>query len=649
MEKNYYILFTNRFISVCILLWVFSYKIVAQTPTDSTSAKQFPAVDILSKNYKISETGIKTTTPDSALKYINNYKDLADIINLNSTAYIKNYGNGGLATVSFRGTGAEHTNVLWNGFQFNNPALGLTDLSGLASNSNEKITMLAGGNATAAGSGAIGGSVLIDQDYEKKDAINFSGNYNTIGGYTNAFSANMGSDKLVFNLSIVDRENNNNFKYINPFKLGNPLEQMPSVKSSKRTFNGSVLYQFSKNLSFKLLSLYNTYRLEIQAPIGIDIIQGTRDGLNMVNGIHLDFKSNGGITQIKTGLLNQNETYDGRPANYQHSQTNITQWQNTAEHFFNIMKTGKSEHKFSFALEHQFIKGEQTNYNIKRIENRTAVMIRYKLNLKKRFQISANIREQYYSNSKPFFSPFVGLQYILSQKNRYIILLKSNATKGFRLPTFNERYYQPGGNINIKPENTKQVEAGLVYKYCSELFKHDIEITYYYNHIYNRVVWTNLNSPSYPEPINLKETKINGVELVYSITTRCKKIGIRSQLAATYTQSLNISPSLKGRQMIYIPPFKCNWWTEIKYKNTSLVYLLQQIGARYTNLDNTDWLEPYLVQNIYIQQQIKFRKLDLLGSLKFINLGNVYYQTLQNYALPGRYIETSIIINIKQK
>lgn len=240
------------------------------------------------------------------------------------------------------------------------------------------------------------------------------------------------------------------------------------------------------------------------------------------------------------------------------------------------------------------------------------------------------------------------------QKYKNTLLVKSNATKGFRLPTFNERYYQPGGNINIKPENTKQFEVGLVYKYMGKKFKHDLEFTYYYNNMYNRVVWINLNSPVYVEPINLRETKINGLEFIYTTAAKYKKVDIKSHFNLGYTQSLNVisnpvfSSRVDYKQMIYIPPFKVNWWTEFKYNKTSIIYLLQQTSLRYTNLDNTDWLQSYLIQNIYLQNIFKVKQAEFIGSLKLINLANAYYQTLQNYALPGRYFEISIILNIKQ-
>ena len=67
-------------------------------------------------------------------------------INLNSTAlgidatledalkksipiYFKNYSYGGISSIDFRGTGAERTQVYWNGMPINSPTLGSFDFS----------------------------------------------------------------------------------------------------------------------------------------------------------------------------------------------------------------------------------------------------------------------------------------------------------------------------------------------------------------------------------------------------------------------------------------------------------------------------------------------------------------------------------------
>ena len=56
---------------------------------------------------------------------------LTDLLQFNTPLAFKSYGPGQLATVSFRGTSANHTAVLWNGIDINQPNLGQTDFSTL--------------------------------------------------------------------------------------------------------------------------------------------------------------------------------------------------------------------------------------------------------------------------------------------------------------------------------------------------------------------------------------------------------------------------------------------------------------------------------------------------------------------------------------
>lgn len=67
----------------------------------------------------------KTTNLDAVTT--KSVENLAQLLQENSTVFIKSYGSGSLASVSFRGTGAGHTRVLWNGVSLNSPMNGQID------------------------------------------------------------------------------------------------------------------------------------------------------------------------------------------------------------------------------------------------------------------------------------------------------------------------------------------------------------------------------------------------------------------------------------------------------------------------------------------------------------------------------------------
>src|ERR1035437_9405047 len=61
-------------------------------------------------------TGNKIQQMDSALLAIYSGNNLADLLAQQSLVFIKSYGPGMLSTPSFRGTQADQTAILWNGF-----------------------------------------------------------------------------------------------------------------------------------------------------------------------------------------------------------------------------------------------------------------------------------------------------------------------------------------------------------------------------------------------------------------------------------------------------------------------------------------------------------------------------------------------------
>lgn len=105
--------------------------------------------------------GQKLQRIDSATLLQFRFGSLTDLLAFNTPLAFKNYGPGQLATVSFRGTSANHTAVLWNGININQPNLGQTDFSTLPIAGFDRLAVQYGSSASVVGSDAVGGSVLL--------------------------------------------------------------------------------------------------------------------------------------------------------------------------------------------------------------------------------------------------------------------------------------------------------------------------------------------------------------------------------------------------------------------------------------------------------------------------------------------------------
>ncbi|NTV83280.1 MAG: Plug domain-containing protein [Bacteroidales bacterium] len=116
--------------------------------------------------------GQSVHTPDSLTRSEYPGASLAELISGSTSAFIRNYGQGSLSTLSFRGTSANHTGLLWNGIRVSPPNIGYLDLSLVQQSFFNNISMLYGGASAMFGSGSIGGGIHL----ENRPVFDKSGN-----------------------------------------------------------------------------------------------------------------------------------------------------------------------------------------------------------------------------------------------------------------------------------------------------------------------------------------------------------------------------------------------------------------------------------------------------------------------------------------
>ncbi len=159
--------------------------------------------------------------------------------------YVKQYGPGSLATSSARGGGAGHTLVLWNGLPIQSPMLGLLDLSLLPLGSFERVRWSPGGATAKWGSGAVGGTLQLDDRPVRTDGIEvaFGGGAGSFG-YREAHAAvRLGADRLQSETRVAYVSADNDFKY-------RPFEAAPKLRQTNADYeqwlvNQSVYWQLS--------------------------------------------------------------------------------------------------------------------------------------------------------------------------------------------------------------------------------------------------------------------------------------------------------------------------------------------------------------------------------------------------------------------
>src|SRR5690554_7718316 len=122
---------------------------------------------------------------DSVVK--RNSNSLTEVLRYNSSIYLKENGYGMVSSPSFRGTNAAQTAVIWNGININSIFTGQADFNILSPLNYDKISIRSGGGGVQYGSGAVGGSVHLNNNFSfhEDDVTNLGlryGSFGTFGG-----------------------------------------------------------------------------------------------------------------------------------------------------------------------------------------------------------------------------------------------------------------------------------------------------------------------------------------------------------------------------------------------------------------------------------------------------------------------------------
>src|SRR6056297_3816481 len=178
---------TFKIIVVCLLIFSingFTEEPDGDIPADTIALEE---VQISAQRMNHFSTGLKISSIEKEL--IEEYKtqSLAELLAMHSQIFIKSYSNGGVTSPSTRGSGANHTAILWNGFNLQDPMNGMTNLSHIPISFIDEIAIQQGGSGALYGSGALGGAIHFNTNpsYNKGFEIKTHQKY---GSYQNIFN-----------------------------------------------------------------------------------------------------------------------------------------------------------------------------------------------------------------------------------------------------------------------------------------------------------------------------------------------------------------------------------------------------------------------------------------------------------------------------
>ena len=644
----------GRFLISIFFSFILAYA-GGQTLTDTIQIKE---VKVFAKR-KPEEAGLKITRPDSLSLASTLTTSLSELISDYSPVFIKSYGRGSVATASFRGTSASHTQILWNGMNLNSPMRGMADLSLLPVFFADKVWLLHGGSSTIKGSGALGGSINLDNKPDWSSKLNVKAVIEEGSFHTHKFflKFNKGSDRLSVNTRLFYETSQNDFKFYNSgiiphredtlenaqyWKTG-ILQELYFRRTREEILTLRFWYQQSRRDLPQLMSYEGSDREEYQNDRQL---RAQFDWKKYSDRFNYNFFS--GINSGRLKYYRSTPEFDFVNEDSESLETG----------FLNHLKiSGKIDEdnygEVSLDANYYQVKAtdivKQTGYREDRFE--TSLMVNMHLRLSERLNAFGLLRSEYYDERFVPFIPAAGLEWQLYSKLPLVLSL--NAARNYHKPALNDLYWLPGGNPGLLPEDGFSGDISLEGNIETGRGRIDNEFTWFYSVINNWIMWQPAASGAYYwEADNVKDVVSGGLEYRLSAEYNLNELRFRSGGNYSYTKTSNVNAvssadRSRGKQLIYIPKHKGNLYLSCTWRKYTLKYDLNYTGKRYTKSSNIESyfeqvLNPYWLSKVVIDKQVEWNNYTL--NLKFTveNIFDNNYQSILWRPMPGRFYSFSL-------
>ncbi|HAD34269.1 MAG TPA: hypothetical protein DCF44_07190, partial [Chitinophagaceae bacterium] len=164
---------------------------------------------------------------DTLLLELHRQMNLQSLLQQNSQAFIKNYGPGGLSTISLRGGSAAQTQIKWQDISLNSALTGLADLSSIPVNLFNQIRIQYNDISEA----GIGGAVILSNinQYAPKH-ISASMGWESLNNQYYNLDLRLGNKKFHHQTRLFRIQQQNQFRFYHPEKDSLlPLEHARNV------------------------------------------------------------------------------------------------------------------------------------------------------------------------------------------------------------------------------------------------------------------------------------------------------------------------------------------------------------------------------------------------------------------------------------
>ncbi|MBI9060096.1 MAG: TonB-dependent receptor [Labilibaculum sp.] len=626
MKLKFLFVLLGSFISLCS----FGQKLGVDTI-------QIESIDIVAPKLNHFSTTEKKVLIDSTLIKRYSGKDLSGLLQKTSLVNISSNGAyGALATVGMRGASGTHTSVNWNGIPVNSLTTGSADVSLINAGSFDQVQVVYGAVGSLYGSGTLGGAIELSNhpDWKKKSSL---GLMSEVGSYSNTKTKIFGkySDKWIsYSGQAFFQYGKNDFSYTDFHDFGSPTERLNNnenraygtiqdlhLKIKENYIDLGVWYQVKEKNIGGLMGIGAPISFQKQRDSSFKAYVGWK---KLIGKFRMEAKS-----AYLSDYLKYTDRGSATNTGYKiFSEIESKRWLNDVNfrYYFSDNWSVDVNGKYNW------LKGITNNYqgNIHENESRLSLAAKYTpligtfiFTYGKEWNSEVNPPEMY---------SFSSLIHLFSN----IIDIRAKASTHYRRPTFNERYWNNSGNVDLKSENGWNYELGLVILQQKALYGDiTIDVNAYKALNDDLIAWQPVSGTLW-KPINIGKTVLQGVDIEVTHLMKVKSNSLRTSLKYAYNDAYNNDKkSVEYKETLAYRPHHI-----VKFSSDYLfgkwdVGVLGTLRS-ITNTWEGDQVDGNLLVDINggYRFNTKFANIKLTGRVE--NLLDESYEIVRFYPMPGR-------------
>lgn len=573
----------------------------------------------------------------------NNQSNTVDKLLLNSNSvYIKNYGAKALSSITYRGTSAAQNDFYWNGVKINSALTGQVDCSLMPIDPSQQFSISSASNA-------IGSRVSMDDKspfyfqapvqfelqtrYLSLNAFDIS---NTVflrhkGFYT---SGNLYYHQGKYDFLVPEGQQGKGYRKQQNSKTTQLSARASVGYSSKAQDVLFAVWWVNTNRQLppvltKLLSQESQYDQSLRVMTRYMFTK--RDNLLGISASFL--KEEMRYRNPELALISDNNSLVSRNELYYR--------RSIKQHMFS------AELGFKYDLEI----GKSTNLLKNRIRNFYELRELFIYTSKNRkVSVNATLYQTFFQK-KVFVSGIAKSKIVFIQPSASMFAMQLSFARTLRFPSLNDLFWAGAGNPNLNPEKGWKGDIHLekqITQYAN------LKVGAYGQYVQDWILWHPVTA-AYWQPENLKKVYGYGVELEAVVGKRKTNdhnwfvyaIGIYS-----WNKMINLEPSSvndlsKGKQLIYVPQHRLTSSLVAGFKGFQTTFDVSYTGKVYTSTDNTEALPAFMLMDIHLSKVFLIQRQAITLGFAVCNLANTFYQTMPFRAMPGRYFECSVKLNLK--